>query len=82
MKSRQREISGRQVVIVPQIYWWRVTTKGKQLGRPKKVLDMERIASLRAKGVGWKRIAAEIGVGGGTTYRVALAGSKTRERAI
>jgi hypothetical protein len=36
--------------------------KGKQLGRPKKVLDMKRIARLRAQGVGWKRIAAEMGL--------------------
>jgi DNA invertase Pin-like site-specific DNA recombinase len=35
--------------------------KGKQLGRPKKILDTRRIAALRAKGVGWKRIAAELG---------------------
>jgi DNA invertase Pin-like site-specific DNA recombinase len=54
--------------------------KGKQLGRPKKILDTHRIATLRAKGVGWKRIAAELGVGVGTIYRVALDGSKTREK--
>jgi hypothetical protein len=29
---------------------------------------------------GWKRVAAEIGVGVGTIYRVALEGSKIRER--
>jgi DNA invertase Pin-like site-specific DNA recombinase len=52
----------------------------KQLGRPKKVLDTKRIATLRAKGVGWKRIAAQMGVGVGTIYRVAQDGSKTRER--
>jgi DNA invertase Pin-like site-specific DNA recombinase len=52
--------------------------KGKQLGRPKKLPDTKRIATLRAKGVGWKRIAAEMGVG--TIYRVALEGSKTREK--
>jgi hypothetical protein len=32
-----------------------------------------------AKDVGWKRIAAEMGVGVGTIYRVALEGSKTQE---
>ena len=37
-------------------------------------------ATLRAKGVSLKRIAAEIGVGVGTIYRVALEGSKIRER--
>src|ERR1700693_5586303 len=46
--------------------------KGRQLGRPKKILDTKRIAKLRAQGVGWKRIAAEMGVGVGTIYRAAL----------
>src|SRR5262244_301847 len=36
--------------------------KGKRLGRPRKVLDTARIAGLRAQGIGWKRIAAELGV--------------------
>jgi DNA invertase Pin-like site-specific DNA recombinase len=54
--------------------------KGKRLGRPKKILDTKRIALRRAKGVGWKRIAAEMGVGVGTIYRVALEGSKIREK--
>jgi DNA invertase Pin-like site-specific DNA recombinase len=54
--------------------------KGKRLGRPRKTLDMKRIATLRAQGVGWKRIAAGMGVGVGTIYRVALEGSKTREK--
>jgi DNA invertase Pin-like site-specific DNA recombinase len=34
--------------------------KGKRLGRPWKILDTKRIAVLRAQGVGWKRIAAEL----------------------
>jgi DNA invertase Pin-like site-specific DNA recombinase len=60
--------------------------KGKQLGRPKKILDTKRIATLRANGVGWKRIAAELGVGVGTIYQAnrsvapLLGGSKTREK--
>src|SRR5260370_6039024 len=33
--------------------------KGKVLGRPKKILDTKTIATLRAKDVGWSRIAAE-----------------------
>jgi DNA invertase Pin-like site-specific DNA recombinase len=49
---------------------------------PKKILDTKRIAALRAKGIGWKRIAAEMGVGAGTIYRVALEGSKIREKVI
>jgi DNA invertase Pin-like site-specific DNA recombinase len=60
--------------------------KGKQLGRPKKVLDTKRIASLRAQGVGWKRIAAELGVGVGTIHKASrgdaapLGGSKTPQK--
>lgn len=54
--------------------------KGKQLGRPKKILDTNRIAALRANGFGWKRIAADLGVGVGTIYRVALEGSKIRQK--
>jgi len=56
--------------------------KGKRLGRPRKILDTQRIATLRAQGVGWKRIAAGMGVGVGTIYRVALEGSKIRETVI
>jgi DNA invertase Pin-like site-specific DNA recombinase len=54
--------------------------KGKRLGRPKRVVDARRIAALRAQGVGWKRIAAELGIGVGTLYRLAREGSKIRER--
>jgi DNA invertase Pin-like site-specific DNA recombinase len=54
--------------------------KGKRLGRPKKVLDASRIATLRARGLGWKKIAGELGVGVGTLYRLAGDGSKIRER--
>jgi Resolvase, N terminal domain len=42
--------------------------KDKTLGRPRKVLDTKRIAALRAQGVGWKKIAAELGVGVGTIH--------------
>ena len=54
--------------------------KGKRLGRPKKILDTKRIAALRAQGAGWKRIAAEMGIGVGTIYRLAREGSKIREK--
>jgi len=62
--------------------------KGKTLGRPRKVLDTKRIAALRAQGAGWKRIAAElgVGVGVGTIHKASrsvaplLGGSKTREK--
>jgi hypothetical protein len=49
-------------------------------GRPQKISDTKRIAALRAKAVGWKRIAAEMGVGVGTIYRVTLDGSEIREK--
>jgi DNA invertase Pin-like site-specific DNA recombinase len=55
-------------------------SKGKTLGRPKRVVDLGSIKALRAQGVGWKRIAAEMGVGVGTIYRIALGGSKIRQR--
>jgi len=54
--------------------------KGKQLGRPRKVLDASRIASLRAGGLGWRAIAKQLGVGVGTLYRIAPNHSKIRER--
>ncbi len=60
--------------------------KGKRLGRPPRVLDRAKIAALRAQGVGWKRIAVELGIGVGTIHKASrsdaplLGGSKTRER--
>jgi hypothetical protein len=36
--------------------------------------------AFRTQGVGWERIASEIEVGVGTIYRVALEGSKIREK--
>ena len=56
--------------------------KGKRLGRPPSVLDASRVAALRSQGLGWKKIAAELGVGVGTLYRLAQCGSKTRETVI
>ena len=54
--------------------------KGKRLGQPKRVVDSRRIAARRAQGAGWERIAAEMGIGVGTLYRLARKGSKTREK--
>ena len=56
--------------------------KGKTLGRPRRVVDAHRIASLRAQGVGWKRIAGELGVGVGTLYRLVRDSSKIQETVI
>ncbi len=38
--------------------------KGKRLGRPKKVVDVAKIAALRAQGRSWSEISALIGMGG------------------
>ena len=40
--------------------------KGKQLGRPRRVVDRQKIALLRSQGTPWRTIAAELGVGVGT----------------
>jgi DNA invertase Pin-like site-specific DNA recombinase len=56
--------------------------KGKKLGRPKITVNASQVASLRARGLGWKKIAAQMGVGVGTLYRFAGDGSKIRERVI
>jgi DNA invertase Pin-like site-specific DNA recombinase len=56
--------------------------KGKRLGRPRSVVDTSRIATLRSQGLGWKKIAAALGVGVGTLYRLSRNGSKIRERVI
>jgi DNA invertase Pin-like site-specific DNA recombinase len=50
-------------------------TKGKQLGRPRVVVDVSRIASLRAQGRSWAEIVKEMGIGKGTAQR-ALSGLK------
>jgi DNA invertase Pin-like site-specific DNA recombinase len=62
--------------------------KGKRLGRPRKILDTTRIAALRAQGVGWMRIASELGVGVGTIHQAThntaslSGGSKTQEKVL
>lgn len=43
--------------------------KGKRLGRPMRVVDVRRVAALRAQGLGWKKIATDMGVGVGTLIR-------------
>jgi DNA invertase Pin-like site-specific DNA recombinase len=49
--------------------------KGKRLGRPKKIVDARRIAALRAQGLGWKKIARQLGCGVSTVLRTAGEGS-------
>jgi DNA invertase Pin-like site-specific DNA recombinase len=55
------------------------SAKGKRLGRPKRIVDARRIAELRARGDGWKKISRQMGIGVGTLYRFAREGSKIRE---
>lgn len=43
--------------------------KGKRLGRPRAIVDVCRIASLRAQGRSWAQITDEIGVSKGTAQR-------------
>jgi DNA invertase Pin-like site-specific DNA recombinase len=45
--------------------------RGKKLGRPRRTLDSSRIAALRARGYGWKKIAREMDCGVSTVLRVA-----------
>ena len=51
-------------------------SKGKRLGRPRVVVDVDRIALLRAQGRSWATIAKELGVGEGTVCRLAHASAK------
>jgi len=53
--------------------------KGKTLGSPRRVADGARIASLRAQGLGWKKIAAQLALGVGTLYRIAPGRSKIQK---
>jgi len=54
--------------------------KGKRLGRPRRIVDVSRVATLRSQGIGWREIAGELGVGVGTLYRVVPGRSKTPEK--
>lgn len=50
--------------------------KGKTLGRPRVIVDAAKIGQLRSQGCSWAKIAAELGVGEGTVYRLAHASAK------
>ena len=43
--------------------------KGKRLGRPKKAVNVTRIAALRAQGRSWREISALMSMGRGTAQR-------------
>ena len=42
--------------------------KGKRLGRPRKAVDAARVAQLRAQGVSWRAVGAELGVAPRTAF--------------
>jgi DNA invertase Pin-like site-specific DNA recombinase len=50
-------------------------TRGR--GRPKRQVDVQRVAELRASGHSWRAIAAQLGVSVRTVRRVALRNSAT-----
>ena len=52
-----------------------VCAKGKRLGRPRREVDANRIAALRASGTSWRAISRELGAGLATLYR-AVAGRR------
>ena len=43
--------------------------RGKRLGRPRTVVDAEKIAQRRASGASWRAISQEMGIGTGTAVR-------------
>ena len=43
--------------------------KGKKLGRPKAVVDQQKITALRSRGLSWRNIAVRLEVGEGTVRR-------------
>jgi DNA invertase Pin-like site-specific DNA recombinase len=56
--------------------------KGKRLGRPRVSVDAARIATLRASGLSWPKIAAELGVSVGTVYEAAHRLSKIHAKHV
>jgi DNA invertase Pin-like site-specific DNA recombinase len=50
--------------------------KGRQLGRPRVIVDASKIADLRAGGNSWSQIQAELGVSKGTAQRAFACRSK------
>jgi len=50
--------------------------RGARIGRPRKPVDAERVAGLRAQGASWRAVACALGVGVGTVRRGAQERSK------
>ncbi len=56
--------------------------KGKRLGRPRVPVDAAAVATLRRKGVSWRAIATQLGVGLATVHRAVEGRSKTPENGL
>jgi putative DNA-invertase from lambdoid prophage Rac len=52
--------------------------EGREIGRPRRVIDSRRASELRAEGRSWNEIARALGVGMGTARRAALSFSKNQ----
>ena len=62
----------------------RALASGKKVGRPRKILDREKVVTLRREGLSWSQIAKKLGVGTGTVRRAyhALNGSLRAAKTI
>ena len=56
--------------------------RGKHLGRPRVIVDSNRIAVLRGAGTSWAKIGEALGVGEGTVRRASQQSAKTPSRTI
>jgi DNA invertase Pin-like site-specific DNA recombinase len=50
--------------------------KGKKLGRPRAMVNPEKVATLRAEGLSWEKVALRLGIGVGTACRALQSPSK------
>ena len=44
-------------------------SKGKLIGRPRRVVDTSKVLKLRAEGLSWRQVSTRLGLGLGTVYR-------------
>jgi DNA invertase Pin-like site-specific DNA recombinase len=56
-------------------------SKGVRLGRPRRIADVQKISTLRARGETWKRVAARVGVSRATAVRMLQASQKRARKA-
>jgi DNA invertase Pin-like site-specific DNA recombinase len=50
--------------------------KGRRLGRPRKTVDLAKIAAMRSQGASWRAIGSQLGVAPGTAYKALQGRSK------